>query len=219
MAQFSKKIDFRDHMPRFTLKNWNIFPSISLETPYMCVEILRTRLVFLRWLIWGVTFLGKTKKWTFFHLPASKPHKCVLKPAEQGLFFSKMIDLKAYSKNWTFPIYLLRNAINCVETCRRVLFSETINLRDHLPRFTLKTEYFSNLSPWKPHKCVLKPPEQGPFFPKWSIWGIIGLGLLKNWIFFPSISLETPYMCIETLRTRLVSPRWSFWRVIYLGSF
>ena len=34
-------------MPRFTLK-MNIFPPMSLETPEMCVETLRTGLVFLR---------------------------------------------------------------------------------------------------------------------------------------------------------------------------
>ena len=31
-AHFSKMIDLRGHMPRFTLK-MNVFPSISLETP------------------------------------------------------------------------------------------------------------------------------------------------------------------------------------------
>ena len=32
-------------MPRFTLK-MNVFPSISIETPKMCVETLRTVLIF-----------------------------------------------------------------------------------------------------------------------------------------------------------------------------
>ena len=54
-------------MPRFTLK-LNVFPSISLESPY--------------------------------------PHKCVLKPQN------------------------------------RARFSKAINLRGHMPRFTLKTEHF-----------------------------------------------------------------------------
>ena len=34
-------------MPRFTEK-MNVFPSISLETPEMCVETLTTGLIFLR---------------------------------------------------------------------------------------------------------------------------------------------------------------------------
>ena len=32
-------IDLRGHMPRFTLK-MNVFPSISMESPKMCVETL-----------------------------------------------------------------------------------------------------------------------------------------------------------------------------------
>ena len=32
LGHFSKRIDLRGHMPRFTLK-MNVFPSISLETP------------------------------------------------------------------------------------------------------------------------------------------------------------------------------------------
>ena len=47
LGHFSKTTDLRGHMPRFTLKV-NVFPSISLETPYMCVETLTTGLVFPR---------------------------------------------------------------------------------------------------------------------------------------------------------------------------
>ena len=64
---FSETSNLRGHLPRFTLK-MNTFPSISLETPEMCVETLRTGLVFLRWLIWGVTCLGLHYKWMFSHL-------------------------------------------------------------------------------------------------------------------------------------------------------
>ena len=83
---FSKMIDLRGHMPRFSWK-MNIFPSICLETTWMGVGTLRTVLVFPRWLIWGVTYLGLLSKWTFSHPSLEKPHKCVLKPAEQGSFF------------------------------------------------------------------------------------------------------------------------------------
>ena len=85
-GRFSQTIDLRGHMPRFTLK-MNIFPSISIETPKMSVETLGTVLVFLRRSIWGVTCLGLLSKWTFSHLSPEKPHKCVLKPSEQCLFF------------------------------------------------------------------------------------------------------------------------------------
>ena len=66
-ARFSKTFDLRCHMPRFTLK-MNIFPSISLETPKMCVEILRTVLISPRQSIWGVTCLGLVEKFMFSHL-------------------------------------------------------------------------------------------------------------------------------------------------------
>ena len=84
-AQYSEMMDLRDHMPRFTLK-MNVFPSICLETPLMCIETLRTGLVFTRQYIWGITCLGLLSKWMFSHLSPWKPHKCVLKPSEQGLF-------------------------------------------------------------------------------------------------------------------------------------
>ena len=108
----------------------NVFPSISLETPKMCVETLRIGLVFLRQSIWGVTYLSLLYKW---------------------------------NTNEHFPIYLHGNTITvCWNPQNRAWFSEMINLRDHMPRFTLKMNVF------------------------------------------PSICLETPKMCIETLRTGLV---------------
>ena len=42
-------------------------------------------------------------------------------------------------------------------------FSETIDLRGHMPRLTLKMDVFP-LSPEKPHKCVSRPSEQCLFF-------------------------------------------------------
>ena len=86
IVRFSETIDLRGHMPRFTQKV-HVFPSISLEMSEMCVVTIRTGLIFLRWLIWGVTCLGLLEKWTFSHLSTSKYHKCVLKPSEQGSFF------------------------------------------------------------------------------------------------------------------------------------
>ena len=85
-ACFSKMIDLRGHMPRCTLK-MNVFPSISLQTPSMCVEIPRTVFIFPRRSIWGVTCLVLLSKCMFSHLSPQKSHKCVLKPSEQCLFF------------------------------------------------------------------------------------------------------------------------------------
>ena len=47
-AHFSKTIDLRGHMPRFTLKMNVFLPCISLETLEMCVETLKTGLIFQR---------------------------------------------------------------------------------------------------------------------------------------------------------------------------
>ena len=52
----------------------------------------------------------------FSHLSPCKPHKCVLKPSEQGSIFQddqlEGSHTKVYSKNECFPIYLLANPIN-----------------------------------------------------------------------------------------------------------
>ena len=52
-----------------------------------------------------------------------------------------------YSKNAYFPIYLLRNPINmCSNPENRAHFSKTIDLRGHMPRFTLKMNVFPSIS-------------------------------------------------------------------------
>ena len=48
-------------MLRFSLRK-NVFPSISLEIPYMCVDTLRPGLVFLRPLVGGVTCIDLLEK-------------------------------------------------------------------------------------------------------------------------------------------------------------
>ena len=146
----------------------------------MCVETLRTGLIFPRQSFWGVTCLGFLEKWTFSHISPQKPHKCVLKPSEQDLFFwdsqFEGSHASVYAKNKCFPIYLMRNPINvCSNPHNSVHFSERIDLRGHMPRFSWKINVF------------------------------------------PPMSLETQYMCVETLRTGLVFPRWSFWGVTCLG--
>ena len=102
---------------------------------------------FLRRLIWGVTCLGLLEKWMFSHLSPSKCHKCVLKPSAQGSFFwddqFEGSHAYVYLKNECFPIYLLRSARNvCWNHQNRDHFSETIDLRGHMPRFTWKNECF-----------------------------------------------------------------------------
>ena len=59
-----------------------------------------------------------------------------------------------------------------------------------MPRFTLKMNVFPSIS-LKPHKCVLKPSEQGSFSETIDLSGHMPRFPLKM-NFFPSISLETP---------------------------
>ena len=125
-----------------------------------------------------------------------------------------------YSKYECFLIYLLGNHINvCWNPRNRACFSKMIDLRDHMPRFTLKLNMFFHLSHWKPHKCVLKPSEQGSFF--WDDWfegHMLRFTLKMNVI--PSISLEIPSICVETLRTGHIDfLRWLIGGVTCLGLF
>ena len=55
-AHLCKIVNLRGHMPRSTLR-MNVLPSIYLEMPKMCVETLRTGLVYPRQSIWVVTCL------------------------------------------------------------------------------------------------------------------------------------------------------------------
>ena len=93
---------------------------------------------------------------------------CV-EPLRTGLHLLKMIDLRVTGlgllwKMNVFSIYLLGNPINmCWNPQYRAWLSKTIDLRSHMPRFTFKIEQLSHLYPWKPHKYVLKPSEQGMF--------------------------------------------------------
>ena len=198
MDHFSKTINLRGHMPRFTLK-MNVFPSISWETPEMCVETLRTVLIFPRWSIWGVTCLGLVGKWMFSYLCPWKHHKCVLEPSEQGSFFQ--VDqfhgshASVYSKNEHFPISLLRIPIN---VCWNHWNSA------HFPRRSIwgvtylglvEKWMFSHLCPWKHHKCVLKPLEQCSFFQSNWFEGSHASVYSKN-EHFPIYLLKKPHKCV-----------------------
>ena len=60
-----------------------------------------------------------------------------------------------YPKNAYFPIYLLRNPINmCSNPENRAHFSNTIDLRGHMPRFTVKMNVFPSISLESPKMCV-----------------------------------------------------------------
>ena len=72
--------------------------------------------------------------------------------SEQGSFFQDdliwgVTCLGLLGKNECFPIYLLRNARNVCYNCQnRARFSEMIDLRGHMPSFTLKMNVFPSIS-------------------------------------------------------------------------
>ena len=164
-----------------------MFPHLSpWELHYKCLlKPSEQGFSFLRWSIWGVTCLSLLWKNECFSIyPPWKPHKYMLKPSEQWLVFPRWsiwgVTCLGILSKWTFPIYLIENCHEmCVETLRKWLhFYEMVDLRGHMPRFTLKNECFPIYLLGNTHKCVLKPSEQGSFF--WDDWfeGSNGLGLL-----------------------------------------
>ena len=135
----------------------------------------------------------------------------------------------------------------CWSPQNRVCCPEKINLRGHMPRFTLKKHIFPSISletPW----TYVETIRTELVFLRRSICGVTWLSLLEKWMFpmyllknsisvcwnpqsrahfsevfnlrshmsmftwkmnsFLSISLENPYMCVETLRRGLVFQRW-----------
>ena len=55
----------------------------------------------------------------------------------------------------------------CWNPQNRPWLSKMIDLRGHMPRFTLKMNMFFHLSPWKHHNCVFKISKQGLVFWRW----------------------------------------------------
>ena len=155
-------------MLRFTLK-MNVFPSICLETPLMCIETLRTGLVFTKTIDLRDHMSEVYSQNECFSIYLLwKPHKCVLKPLEQGsIFWDDQFEgshAEVYSQNECFPIYLLGNTINVYwNPQNRACFYKTLIWGITCLGLLSKWMFF-HLSPWKPHKCVLIPLEKVPFF-------------------------------------------------------
>ena len=125
---------------------------------------------------------------------------CVQYRSEVGLVFLETVSIwevtcLALLKKWTFS-YLcsLDDPINVMlkPSEQGSFFDHNVNLRGHMPRFTTKNECLLYLSPYKPHKCVLKPLWTGFCFSRWSIWGVTCLGLILKWMFSHLDSLDTP---------------------------
>ena len=213
---FLRRLIWGVTIPRFTIKNED-FPIYLFGNPHKCVLIPSEQgLYFLRQLIWGVTCLVlplKNECFTTIYLLGNHVHVC-WNPQNRACL-PKTINLRGHIPRFTwkmnvFPCISLETPYMCDDTLRTGLdFLKTINLLCHIPWFTLKNETFCHLSPWKLHNCVLKPSEQGSLFSKTIDFRVTCLGLLEKWTFSHLISLETMYMCVETLRTGLVYPRQS----------
>ena len=165
----------------------------------MCVEILRTGLVFAGQSIWGVTCLGLFSKWMFCYLSPWKPQNSVLKSSEEGSFLPdnqfEGSHVYIYSKNKCFPIYLLENPKTlCWNPQKRDRFSQKINLRGHMPMFTLKINAFPSISLKTPKPCV-ETLRRGIVLARWSIWGVTCLPLLAKWS-FSNLSPCKPQKCV-----------------------
>ena len=108
-----------------------------------------------------------TLKMNVFQSISLETHKCVLKHCRSGLILLRpsiwWITCLGLLLKWMFSHLSPWKPINvCWNTQNRAHFAETINLRDHMPRFTLKMNVFPSIS-LETHKCVLKHSEQGSF--------------------------------------------------------
>ena len=88
-------------------------------------------------------------------------------------------------------MYLLRNPINmCWNHQDRTCFSETIDLRGHMARFTWKINVYPSISLEMPEMCFVTI-RTGFVFLRWSICGVTWLGLLEK-LMFPIYLLGNP---------------------------
>ena len=155
---FPEMINLRGHMPKFTLKNEQ-FPIYLLRNPIKCVLKPSEQGLF----FWDDQFEG-SHAYVYLLKMNEFPIYLLWKPInmcwnlQNRAHFSKMIKLRETClvlslRNFSHK-YVLGNPQN------RVCCPETINLRGHMPRFTVKW-MISYLSPEKSHKYVLKSSEQG----------------------------------------------------------
>ena len=196
--EFSGTIDLRGHMPRFTQK-MNISHLPSLGNPINVCWNPQNMACFSQM----IDLMGHMPRYTlkmkvFPSNLLGSLHKCVLKPSEQGPIIEddwfEGSHALVYSQNEHFPISSLWKPHKlCVESHRTgLVFLRQIDLRGHMPRFTLKINIFPIYLLGNLQKCVLKPSEQALIFWDRLICGVTCLGLLsKNEQFSHLISLET----------------------------
>ena len=87
---------------------------------------------------------------------------------------------------WKMNIFLSICLEICINGCwnsqHRAHFSKTINLRGHMPRFTLKNEHFPLIYLLRTPNTinVCWNPQNRACFPRRSIWGVTCLGLCSK---------------------------------------
>ena len=150
-ASFSKTIELKSHMLRFTLK-W-MFSHLSPWNPHKCVLKPSKQGLF----SWDNQFEGSPayvylKNECFQIYLLENPINVCWNPQNNTHFFQDVqfegSPLYVYSQNECFPIYLHRNPINvCWNPPEQgSCFPKIINLRGHMPRFTLKMNIFLSIS-------------------------------------------------------------------------
>ena len=175
-------------MPRFTWK-MNVFPSIFLEMPDMCVVAIRTGFCFSEM----IDLISHMPRFTWknecfsIHLLRNARNVCC--NYLDRVCFSEVnrfdqSHAQVYLKKWMlFPSISLETPYMCVETHQnRARFYKTINLRGHMPRFTLKMNIFPFISLESPEMCI-ETLRTGFVFMRQSIWGVTCLGLLEKFMF------------------------------------
>ena len=94
--------------------------------------------------------------------------------------------------NERFTTYVLQNTINvCWNPQHRALFSETIDLRGHMPRFKSKNEHFPIYLLRNPIDVCWNPQNSAHFSKTIDLRGHMPRFTLKINV-FPPMSLETP---------------------------
>ena len=147
-----------------------------------------------------------SRKWTFSHLcPSKSPEMCVETISIGLVFLRRSIwGVTCLWFTWkmnVFPIYLLKNTRNvCWIHQNRARFSEMIDLRAHMPRFTSRNEHFPIYLLKNARNVCWIHQNRVRLSEMIDLRGHILMCTQKMNV-FPSISLESPQMCVEILST------------------
>ena len=137
----------------------------------MCVENLRTWIVFLRQSIWGVTYIDLLEKINVFPSISLEITRNMCWKHQNRDHFSETIDLRAHIHMFTWKMNVFPSI--CLWAMPINVYIEMLRTGHIFPRWLiggvtclalLEKWMFSHLSPEKCQKCVLEPSEQSSFF-------------------------------------------------------